>query len=111
VKYMLLIYSDPATPRWIGEVAALAKEFTDSGELLGHVPLADPINATTVQVRDGAVIRADGPFAASKEQLACCFVVDCDSVRRAVAIATRFPRVHTCAVEVRPVMESTGMEM
>jgi hypothetical protein len=108
---MLLIYNNPATPRWLGEVAALVEEITDSGELLGHIPLADPINATTVRSRDRAVISSDGPFLASKEQLVCCFVVDCDSPRRAVAIAARFPGAHACAAEVRPIMESSGLEM
>lgn len=111
VKYMLLIYNIPATPRWTGDVAALAEEITHSGELLGHIQLADPINATTVRPGDRAVISSDGPFPASKEQLAYCFVVDCDSPRRAVAIAARFPGAHACAVEVRPIMESGGLEM
>ncbi|MBO0850726.1 MAG: YciI family protein [Pseudonocardia sp.] len=90
------------------EVRALAEEIADSGELLGHVPLADPTNATTVR-GDRTVTAAAGPFrSASEGHLAGCFVVDCDNVRRAVTIAARFPQARTCAVEVRPIM---GMEM
>jgi hypothetical protein len=129
VKYLLLIYSNPVTwehpmflhqreplspeerDAWVKEITALTEEITESGELLGYGPLADPINTKTVRVRDDALTTTDGPFLESKEHLAGYFVIDCDSVERAVAIASRFPDARSCAVEVRPIMDSTGMEM
>ena len=62
MKYMLLIYNNPATYQaWteeerselFGEVDAIMKELTESGELVGGEALADASNAVTVRVRDG----------------------------------------------------------
>src|SRR5512147_1186071 len=79
VKYMLLIYNNPATyAAWseeernalFAEVDAIMKEITASGELISTDALADASNARTVRVRDGVPAITDGPFAEAKEQLA-----------------------------------------
>ena len=53
MKYMLLIYDNPetreaffgeGTDELMGEVDALIKELTESGELIGTQALADPSN-------------------------------------------------------------------
>jgi len=46
----------------------------------------------------------DGPFAEVKEYLAGIYVVDCDSIERAVEIAGRVPEAEHGLVEVRPVL-------
>jgi hypothetical protein len=38
-------------------------------------------------------------------------VFECESVERAVAIASRFPDVRFAGIEVRPIMDLSGMEM
>ncbi|MEP7026727.1 MAG: YciI family protein, partial [Actinomycetota bacterium] len=65
MKYMLLIYNNPATYQgWteaerdalFSDVDEIMKELTESGELVGGEALADASNAITVRVRDGAQV-------------------------------------------------------
>jgi hypothetical protein len=55
-------------------------------------------------VRDGELMTTDGPFAEVKEYLAGIYVVDCDSIERAVEVAGRVPEAEHGLVEVRPVL-------
>lgn len=120
MKYMLLIYNNPATyASWsdqersalFGEVDVIMKELNESGELVGGEALADPSNTKTVRVRDGVPAITDGPFAEAKEQLAGYLMVECEGPERAVEIAGRWPDARYFAMEVRPVMNTSGMEM
>ncbi|MDP4505714.1 YciI family protein [Nonomuraea turcica] len=93
------------------QVEALIQEIVESGELIGGEALADPVTSKTIRVRGGAPVATDGPFAAAGEHLAGYVVVDCESTERAIEIAARFPDARFAAVEVRPVMSSSGEEM
>ena len=120
MKYMLLIYNNPATLAALsekergglmGEVDALMAELTESGEWVGGEALADWSHTRTVRVRDGVPVVTDGPYAEAKEQLAGYCTVDCESPERALEIAARWPDARFWAMEVRPVMDTTGTEM
>jgi len=120
VKYMLLIYNNPATyEAWseqeraglFGEVDEIMKELTESGELLGGEALADASNTRTVMVRDGVPVVTDAPLAEAKEQFAGYLLVECESTERAVEIAARWPDARYFAMEVRPVMNTAGAEV
>jgi hypothetical protein len=123
VKYLILIYSNPASREiWEGfsdderaegfrYYAALTEELAASGELIVTEALADASLTRRVSVRDGRTIASDGPFAEAKELLAGFFLLDCDSVDRAVEIAARVPEAELGLVEVRPVLELGGTEM
>jgi hypothetical protein len=120
VKYVLLIYNNLATyESWseqeraalFGEVDTIMQELTASGELVGTEALADASQAKTVRVRDGVPAITDGPFAEAKEQLAGYLLVECESLDRAVEIAARWPDARYFAMEVRPVMNTSGTEM
>ena len=116
MKYMLLIYNNPAAYQaWpeeeraalMDEVDALMRELTESGELVGGEALADAATARTVRVRGGVPAITDGPFAESKEQLAGYLTVDCESQERAVEIARRWPDARYFAMEVRAVIDAS----
>jgi len=120
VKYMLLIYSSPATwqaltpgeqDQMAREHAALVDELVDAGEYVSGNALADPVRSRTVRVRDDAVTTTDGPYIELKEHLAGYDIVYCDSLERAEAIAARLPEARLGAVEIRPVMDLKVMEM
>lgn len=120
MKYMLLIYNNPATyESWseeerqalFGEVDTLMTELRESGELVGGEALADQSNSKTVRVRDGVPAVTDGPYAEAKEQFAGFITVDCESVERAAEIAARWPDSRYFAMEVRPVMHTTTADM
>jgi hypothetical protein len=120
MKYMLLIYDNPDTreaffgeegAELMGEIDALMKELTESGELVGTEALADPSNTKTVRVRGGVPAITDGPFAEAKEQLGGYLLIECESPERATEIAARWPNARFCAMEVRLLMDEAGTEM
>jgi hypothetical protein len=119
VKYMLLIYDQPDTRKLffspegaelMAEANAILKELTESGELVGGEGLADPSNTKTVRVRDGAPAVTDGPFMEAKEHFGGYMIVDCETPERATEIAARWPNARFAAVEVRPLMDTSGAE-
>jgi hypothetical protein len=118
VKYVILIWSNPISRKlWesfsdderaegFQAYAALDQELAASGELIVSEALADPSATTRVSVKDGRTITTDGPFAEAKELLAGFYLVDCESLERAVAIAARVPGLAELGlVEVRPVVD------
>jgi len=120
VKYMLMIYS--SSESWAGLSAEqrdglarahseLMHELSEQGLLVSSAGLADPITSRTVSVRDEATTTTDGPYAEAKEHLAGFYVVECETIDQAIGYASRLPDAEYVAVEVRPVMEPSGMEM
>lgn len=123
MKYLILIYSNPASRAiWagfsdeqraegLGMYAALREELAASGELIVSEALADPSTGKRVTARDGVAITSDGPFAEVKEHLAGFFLLDCESMERALEHAARVPEASGGLVEVRPVMTYRGLDM
>lgn len=125
MKYLLLIYHNPGSREiWeslsetertdgLAVYAALNEELASSGELVVTEALADQGQARRVTVREGETLATDGPFAETKEQLAGIYLVECDDMERAIAIAARVPEAQDGIgyVEIRPVMTYRGLEM
>lgn len=120
MRYMLLIYSSPATwnalsheerEQLASQHAALHEQLVASGEWVGGNALADPSRSHAVQVRDGVPMATEGPYAETREHLAGYNVVDVVSLERALEIAGQIPDARVCGIEVRPVMTPGGMEM
>ena len=122
MKYMILIHSnEQSLALWetlTDEQQAdlgrghmrLTEELAESGELVVSEGLADPGLARWVSVRGGETITSDGPFAESKEHLAGFYLIECDSMERAVEWAAKVPDAHLREVEVRPVLDMSGWE-
>jgi hypothetical protein len=120
VKYLLMIYQNPATwqtlpestkQELMSEAGAIVDELVKSGEWVGGEGLAASATAKSVRVRDGVPAVTDGPFAEAKEQVVGYCIVDCDSMDRAVEIATRWPDARLWGMEVRPILSPDGAEM
>jgi hypothetical protein len=118
VKYVVLIYSNPSLwetmpaperDRVLGIHNRLIKELSASGELLRVDGLSHPMNTKTVRLRDGVPVVTDGPFGEAKEQLAGVWAIDCDSIERAIEIGAPVAEYDT--VEIRPLMDLSGLEM
>jgi hypothetical protein len=119
VKYVVLIYSNPATwealpkeeaDRVIRDHFVVIDEIEKSGELVSRFGLSDPGATRTIRIHDGIPAVTDGPFGEAKEQLAGVFLVDCESVERVLEFSG--PLAQHSIVEVRAVMdETTGEEM
>jgi hypothetical protein len=114
MKYMLLIYTDPAAfdptqgEKIMGEYMAFTQEILDSGEMVSGDPLQGSETATSVRVRNGKRSTTDGPFAETKEVLGGYYIVDVKDLDRAIELAAKIPDVRTATVEVRPVMDIPG---
>jgi hypothetical protein len=120
MKYMLLIYTNPAN--WevlsqaerdglLAEYGTFTQEIIESGEHIDGAPLVDVSQTRTVRVRDGHIDATDGPFAESKEVLAGYYVVECETQERAVRLAAKIPDAKFAAVEVRAVMGMGGPDV
>ena len=123
MKYMILIHSNEHSLDLWAKMSdeerenfgrghlRLTEEMTSAGELIVSEGLADPELAKWVSVRDGETFASDGPFAEVKEHLAGFYLLDCDSMERAIEWAAKVPDALHREVEVRPVLDMSGWEL
>lgn len=87
------------------EVYARMQRFGESlrarGKLLAVESLASQAQAVRVHTGGGKPQVVDGPFAEAKEMVGGFFLLDCDSMAEAVAIAHECPAAEWATVEVR----------
>jgi hypothetical protein len=115
VKYMLLIYADEQV--WTeaerqlcyGESTDLAHQLKAKGQYLAASPLQPVATATSVRVREGKRTVTDGPFAETREQLGGFFMIEAKDLDAAIAVAGKIPAARKGTIEIRPVVEITGM--
>ena len=79
------------------------------GQYLDASPLHPTATATSVRVREGKKIVTDGPFAETREQLGGYYLIEGKNLDEAIQIAERIPGARWGTVEIRPVMEITGL--
>ena len=115
MKYMLLIYSDEQAlgqterEQCYRESSQLAHKINAAGRYLASAPLQPTSTATSVRVRAGKRLVTDGPFAETREQLGGYFLIDAGDLDEAIAIAAQIPMARRGTVEVRPVVQLTGL--
>ena len=78
---------------------------------MGASPLHSVSTATSVRVRDGKKLVTDGPFAETREQLGGYFLIEAQDLDEAIAIAKRIPSATKGTVEIRPVVELSGLPL
>ncbi|MDQ4038662.1 MAG: YciI family protein [Actinomycetota bacterium] len=122
MKYLILIHSNPESLKvWEGLSDAqrmdfgrghmvLTESLAESGELIVSEGLADPSTAKYVSVREGKTLISDGPFAEVKEHLAGFYLIECDSIERAIGHAAKAPDAAYGYVEVRPILDMSGWD-
>ncbi len=71
------------------------------GVLRGCDALKSDEKGVRVQMRGGKRAMLDGPFAEAKEMVGGYFLLDCDSMDQALAIAAECPAAEWSTVEVR----------
>jgi hypothetical protein len=121
MKYLLIIMMEPGIWGSLSEKerngilvahGRFQREIVEPDELLGPAVLAGPSDDTkTVRVRDGVAEVTDGPCAEATEKFAGCYLVECETLERAIELAAAIPEARYTAVEVRPLMHHAGMEM
>lgn len=115
MNYMLLIYAeetawdDKERQECYAESIALTHELQKEGKFRGASPLHPVASATSVRVRGGKRLVTDGPFAETREQLGGFFMIEAANLDEALRVAERIPGAKRGTVEVRPVVELTGL--
>jgi hypothetical protein len=115
MKYMLLIYmtEDAMTPAeresCYQESAQLCRDLDASGKYISANPLQPITTATSLRIRQGKRLVTDGPFAETREQLGGYFLIDASDLDEAIGIASKIPGARKGTVEIRPVMEISGL--
>jgi hypothetical protein len=111
MKFLFLLYvpqevhADPdARIGGLGKWMAYSEALSDAGARLANNALDGLETATTVRVRDGETLIADGPFAETKEMLGGYYLVDLPSHEEAVEWAARVPSAPFGSVEIRPTL-------
>ena len=114
MQYMLLIYSDEAARKNIGEAemgqmiaayTAYSEAVSKAGILVGSDRLRPAAAATTVRVADGKTQVLNGPYAETKEQLGGYYLIDVPDLDAALSWAARCPGASYGSIEVRPIWQ------
>ena len=116
MQYMLMIYLDEsASPteaqraECYAESTAFAHELQTKGQYILSAPLHPTTTATSVRPVEGRRVVTDGPFAETREQLGGFFLVDAPNLDQAIEIAKRLPGGKWGTVEIRPVVQISGL--
>jgi hypothetical protein len=115
MKYMLLVYGDEQVlteaeqEHCYAESIGLCHQLNAAGQFLAAAPLQPVATATSVRVREGKRTITDGPFAETREQLGGYFLIDAKDLDQAIAIAERIPGARKGTIEIRPVLELSGV--
>jgi hypothetical protein len=113
-QYLALTYTadvDWWAPEQAGELAEYRRfAIENAGSIKASAVLHPTATATVVRVeggRGGELIRAEGPYAETKEALTGYYLLEAAGLEEAIAIATELPAARNGAVEVRPVIISS----
>src|ERR1051326_8009076 len=115
MKYMLLVYleekalSEAERQQCYVKSANLAQEIHSRGQYLDASPLHPVSTATSVRVREGKRLVTDGPFAETREQLGGYYLINARDLDEAMSIAERIPAAGWGTIEIRPVLEISGL--
>jgi len=115
MQYMLLIYidenvmSEAERAECYEKSAAFARQLHTHGQYVSAAPLHPTSTATSIRTREGKRLITDGPFAETREQLGGYFIVEAENLDQAIEIAGQIPGGRWGTVEIRPVMEVSGL--
>ncbi|MGI5289733.1 YciI family protein [Nonomuraea polychroma] len=110
MKYVLLMYGDdshrPGPPaEQYAAHGAFIELLKSRGAYLDGEEVSGPRGAVTLRKKPGEVLRTDGPFAETAEQVGGFYLIEARDLDEAIELAKACPER---IVEVRPVVEYTG---
>jgi hypothetical protein len=118
MKFMLIVHHDEEAfnkiekekrQQMLAESIELTHQLHASGQYLSASPLQPATTAVMVRVREGKPLVTDGPFIETREQIAGYFLIDSKDFDEAISIARKVPGARIGTVEVRPLIEITGL--
>ncbi len=114
MKYLCLIYDQEKNIRaktkaesdaFMGEYMTFTDDVRKKGHFVAGEALHPVSSATTVRVRNGAIVTTDGPFAETTEQLGGFYLIEARDLNEAVQVAAKIPSARAGSIEVRPVVD------
>jgi hypothetical protein len=118
MKFMLIVHHNEdafekmdkeTQSQLLTESIELTHQLHATGQYVHASPLHPAATAVIVRVREGTPLVTDGPFIETREQIAGYFLVNARDLNEAIRIATRVPGARIGSVEVRPLIEITGL--
>jgi hypothetical protein len=118
MKFMLIVHHDEEAFQKIekkkrqpmlAESIELTRQLHATGQYVHASPLQPAETAVMVRVREGKPLVTDGPFIETREQITGYFLINARNLNEAVSIAGRVPGAHIGTVEVRPLIEISGL--
>jgi len=115
VKFLLLVHNNLEALEGLTEdqltelaggreqVATVARELLESGELVSVLAPNEPAETKDVQLVAGTPVISDRPLLETKEFLAGALVVNCASQERALELAAMIPLAQFRRVELREI--------
>ena len=118
MKFMLIVHHDEIAfekitketrQQMLAESIELTHQLHAAGQYIHASPLQPAATAVMVRVRTGKPTVTDGPFIETREQIAGYFLVNAQDLDEAISIASRVPGTRIGTVEVRPLIEISGL--
>ena len=118
MKFLLIVHHDEEAfekieqekrQALLAESIELTHQLHAAGQYVHASPLHPAGTAVIVRVREGKPLVTDGPFIETREQIAGYFLIDARNLTEAISIASRIPGARIGTVEVRPLIEITGL--
>ena len=115
MQYMMLIYLKEDSPteaqraKCYEDSAAFCRKLQSEGKYVLAAPLHPTSTATSVRAVDGRRLVTDGPFAETREQLGGFFLIHAANLDEAIEIGKQIPAGQWGTVEIRPIMEISGL--
>lgn len=106
MKYLLIISHDDKfvpTDNLLNEISTWIKKSIKQKIRIDGNPLTPPSEAITIKVRSGKIIRSNGPFTNSKNQMCAYDLIECINIEEATQIAIQHPMAKVATIEVRPI--------
>jgi hypothetical protein len=118
MKFLLLVHhnedtfskmSETTRKEMLEESVQLTHQLHATRQYLSASPLHPASTAVIVRVREGKPMVTDGPFVETREQLAGYFLIHAKDLEEAIGIAVRVPGARIGTIEVRPLIEISGL--
>src|SRR5438874_584046 len=93
----------------LDETFAYQDDLRKNGHYVDGKALQGARSAATLRCEKGHLSVTDGPFAETREQLGGYFLIDANDLDAAIAVASRIPGAKKGTVEIRPVLEISGL--
>jgi hypothetical protein len=119
MKYICLGYIEPGKFEGMSEDERHAMldecfEHNDhlraNGHLVAEVPLQPPETAVTLYWKNSKVATTDGPYAETREQLACLLILEARDLNHAIQLISQHPGMKLGTNEIRPAADLSERE-